>query len=106
MRAAEVLLRFGGRKLIRHNQQVFFITHNTAEAMGFQEEGCRLVEFAPRAWSQPHVRSYEVHVNPLLDTYVVEDLFGEKETQHVERDLLLSMLRQRDGVAFDFQHET
>lgn len=103
MRAEEVLDLMRGRKVLRLNERVFFISRDEMEARRFAEQGCVLHSYQPRAWSEPQLRHYEVHVDALLDTFVVEDLFGNEEMTHVERERLLAMLRERDGVAFAFQ---
>ena len=106
MKARKLLELCEGKKLLRHNRQVFFLTKDRAEADRWQRIGARLIPFEPRHWTAPGTYSYEVHLTPLLDKPAVALLTasGEREAWP-ERDTLFELLRKRDGDALDLDRE-
>lgn len=102
MKARKLLEVCAGKRLLRHNGQVFFLTRDRTEADRWQRIGARLIPFEPRHWSAPGTYNYEVHLTPLLDKPVVSLVTGQGDlVEWPERDLLFELLRERDGDALN-----
>ena len=95
MRAHEVLELCAGKTLLRNEQQIYFLTADESVMREFSVLGARIVSFKPRAWSEPNTLNWEVHVVPLLDVYMKQDIFGEITAEKTEERLLREMLRER-----------